>query len=59
MGSAGVLWFTQRRKLEKLFAAWAQENGVAQTPLSMVGWLMIKDLLDVDAALELIETEEV
>lgn len=59
MGQTNTLWFSQRRKLEKLFAAWAQENGVAQTPLSMVGWLMIKDLLDVDAALELIETGEV
>ena len=61
MGPAGILWFTQRRKLEKLLVEWAQENNAAQTPINMVAWLMLNDLLDVDAALRLIkgETEHV
>ena len=57
MGPSGILWYTQRRKLEKLFIKWAHENDVAQTPMSMVGWLMLNDLLDVEAAKKLIDKQ--
>ena len=51
-----MLWYAQRRKLERLFVEWAQENDAAQTPMNMVGWLMLNDLLNVNATLELIKS---
>ena len=56
MSPEGMLWYAQRRKLERLFVEWAQENDAAQTPMNMVGWLMLNDLLNVNATLELIKS---
>ena len=55
MSTENMLWFSQRKKLEKMFVQWAQENNAAQTPMNMVAWMMLDDLLNVDAALELIK----
>lgn len=52
-----MLWYMQRKKLEKLFVEWAEKNQAAQSPFNMVTCLMGKDLLDIDAALTLIESE--
>jgi hypothetical protein len=57
MESTKMLWFSQRRKLEKLFVEWAEEHGAAPTPMTMVGWLMLNNLLDVDAALALLNKD--
>lgn len=59
MKSENTLWYHQRKLLEKLFVEWAEKNHAAQSPFNMVAWLMGKDLLDIDAALELIKTERV
>jgi len=35
MGTNGMLWFSQRRKLESLFLKWAEEKGTAPTPMTI------------------------
>ena len=54
MNMENMLWFHQRKRLEELFISWALENDVAQTPMNMVAWMLKYNLLNVDAAIELI-----
>ena len=57
MNVENMLWFHQRKRLEDLFIGWALENDLAQTPMNMVAWLLKYNLLNVDAAIELIKKE--
>lgn len=41
-----MLFFSQRRRLTMQFEAWCKENGVLNSPLSMVGFLQSQCLLD-------------
>lgn len=41
-----------------MFVEWALENDAAQTPMNMVSWLMLNNLVDVDAASNLIKRKE-
>lgn len=54
-----MLLFSQRHALEKLFIKWAEENGVAKTPLSVISFLQINELLDKDRAIEFLAKHEV
>ena len=50
-----MLFFNHRRKLENLFLKWCKENGVANTPMSVVAFLQINGLIDEDKALEFVK----
>lgn len=58
MKTENMLWFSQRKKLEEMFVEWALENDAAQTPMNMVGWLTLNNLVDIDAAYNLIKRKE-
>lgn len=45
-------WFTQRMMIEKAFNKWAEENGVAKVPNSVVAFLEIEGCLNDDAVNE-------
>lgn len=41
-----MLWFSERKRIENLFNAWAEENGVAKVPNSVVAFLDANGCLD-------------
>lgn len=47
-----MIWFTQRKMIEKAFNEWADENGVAKVPNAVVAFLEINGLLNDDAVNE-------
>ena len=44
-----MIWFTQRKMIEKAFNEWAEENGVTKVPNAVVAFLQIKGCLDEEA----------
>ena len=44
-----MIWFKQRMMIEKAFNKWAEENGVAKVPNSVVAFLEINGLLNEEA----------
>lgn len=46
-----MLWYKDRCKVAANYAAWIKENGVADTPESMVAYLQIKGWLNEDKIL--------
>ena len=41
-----MIWFSQRMAIERAFNEWAEENGIAKQPNSLVAFLQINDCLD-------------
>lgn len=47
-----MLWFSNRRKVERLYYEWAHKNGVADTPMSLIAFMQIKGWLNEEKILE-------
>lgn len=52
--TCGMLWYSERRKLANAFALWAVKNNVAQTPESVVAYLLAEGLLNVQKCRKMI-----
>lgn len=50
----GILVFGERRKLADAFTVWAEQNGVAQIPESVIAYLLSEGLLNVKKCQHLI-----
>ena len=50
--------FSRRKRLAEIFEKWAEENGVATTPLGVITYLYIEGLLDTEKAQRLINQKE-
>ena len=50
-----MLLFSQRLKLQDLYLEWCEKNNVADTPLSVVTFLHINDLIDDEKANKFLE----
>ena len=50
-----MLLFSQRLKLQDLYLEWCKKNNVADTPLSVVTFLHINDLIDDERANKFLE----
>ena len=50
--------FSKRVGLSKEFEKWADDNGVANCPESVIAFLLINNLLDVDACWEYLSNKE-
>ena len=50
--------FSKRRRLAKMFDAWADKNKVAKTPEGVIAFLQSESLLDLEAAQEYLEKKE-
>lgn len=53
-----MLLFSQRKKLEELFIKWAKENGAATSPMNVVAFLQINNLLNEDRVFEFLSEYE-
>ena len=53
-----ILPFNKRNGLSKAFEKWADDNGVANCPESVIAFLLINNLLDVDACWEYLTNKE-
>ncbi|MBE6954478.1 MAG: hypothetical protein E7449_01025 [Ruminococcaceae bacterium] len=53
-----MLAFSERRKLSKMFAGWAGENGVDRSPESVIAYLSTLGIINVDKAKEVLLNEE-
>ena len=47
-----ILFFSDRVDLEEKFIAWATENNVKNCPQSVVAWLQINGLLNIEKCVE-------
>lgn len=47
-----MLWFSSRLKIERLYYEWANKNGVADTPMSLVAFMQRKGWLNEEKILE-------
>lgn len=50
-----MLYFSHRKKLERLYKAWCEENGILDCPVSLISFLQVKGLLNQEKALKLID----
>jgi len=41
-----MIWFSQRMAIERAFNEWAEQNGIAKKPNSLVAFLQINHCLD-------------
>lgn len=53
-----LLPFSKRVGLSKEFEKWANDNGAANCPESVIAFLLINNLLDVDACWEYLSNQE-
>lgn len=53
-----LLPFSKRIGLSKEFEKWANDNGAANCPESVIAFLLINNLLDVDACWEYLSNQE-
>lgn len=52
------LFYSHRVQIEKLFAKWCMENGVAYLPNSLVAYMELKNWLNTDKILEDLKSEK-
>lgn len=53
-----MIFFSQRKKLEELFLKWAKENGAATSPMNVVAFLQINNLLNEEKIREFLAEHE-
>lgn len=53
-----MLFFSDRRKLEKMFKKWCDDNNLAFVPINMIAFLQWNDLINVNAAYEFLKGEQ-
>lgn len=41
-----MIWYTQRMDIERAFNEWAEQNGIAKKPNSLVAFLQLNNCLD-------------
>ena len=41
-----MIWYTQRMDIERAFNEWAEQNGIAKKPNSLVTFLQLNNCLD-------------
>lgn len=49
------IFFSDRKKLADLYEKWRVENNAADVPFNVINFLTINNLIDIDAALDLLE----
>lgn len=50
-----MLFFSERKSLEKFYNEWITENNIANTPFNVITFLVIKDLINIEKAEEYIK----
>ena len=53
-----MLVYSQLLAIEKLFFEWCRKEGVAKTPLNVIAFLHVNNLLDKDRAVEFLANHE-